>query len=177
MPARYKIHTAKALEVILWLVNERPGMDVYHVVKCAFYADKYHLNEYGRPIAGDLYQAARYGPLGQSVYGLLTNNPLDALALGLNFPVPLTVRPGWQVYADREPNLNRLSESDVEALRHAVERYADMSFNELVELSHSERAYQRAFGGPMRYEDLLDETPDLGQRQSDIVEVSGRARL
>jgi hypothetical protein len=49
MSARYIPDTAKALEVILWLATECPGIDVYHVVKCAYYADKRHLNLYGRP--------------------------------------------------------------------------------------------------------------------------------
>ena len=55
--ARYAVHTAKAVETIVWLANAKPGIDVYHVVKCAFFADKDHLNRFGRPIAGDDYDA------------------------------------------------------------------------------------------------------------------------
>src|ERR1700733_3738119 len=92
MSARYVPDTAKALEVILWLTTTRPGLDMYHVVKCAYYADKRHLNLYGRPIAGDWYEADEYGPLGKCVYGLLRGNPFEMLALGSsNGKIPLTV--------------------------------------------------------------------------------------
>jgi len=156
MAARYATNTAKALEVILWLSNARPGVDIYHVVKCAFYADKYHVDRYGRPIAGDDYVADTYGPLGAVVYGLLRNNPLEILALQGNGTLPFRVVEGnFQVVPDREPNLNRLSGSDVEALSYALENYGDKSFDELFEESHSEPAYIAADGGRMHYEHLL----------------------
>ena len=175
MTARYIPDTAKVLEVILWLTTESPGMDVYHVVKCAYYADKRHLNQYGRPIAGDQYEADEYGPLGQCIYGLLRGRPLEALALELNGgPIPISV--GDQdhvVVPGRDPNLGKLSQSDVEALHWAIENYAHMSFRELLELGHEEEAYQRADGGRMRYEDMLDPAPD---RETKAQELSENAR-
>jgi Protein of unknown function (DUF4065) len=178
MAARYAVSTAKVLEVILWLANERPGMDIYHVVKCAYYADKYHLNNYGRPIAGDSYQAANYGPLGTCLYGLLRGDPMELLALGGNGNLPFTVTsPGAEVTATREPNMRRLSESDVEALRWAVNRYADLSFDELYSMSHREFAYRNAEGGRIRYEDMLDPSPDLEERRKAIAETAPHAAL
>jgi hypothetical protein len=157
MAARYAVNTSKALEIILWLANERPRIDVYHVVKCAFYADKYHLNRYGRPLAGDNYIADTYGPLGKTVYGLLIGDPLEILALDLNDPhLPFRRDRGLWVEADRPPNMKRLSESDVEALRYALTLCGDKTFGELFMESHAEPAYILADGGPIRYEDLLD---------------------
>jgi uncharacterized phage-associated protein len=177
MAARYVPDTAKVLEVILWLATERPGIDVYRVVKCAYYADKRHLNLYGRPIAGDWYEADEYGPLGQCIYGLLRGRPLEALALELNGgPVPLSV--GQQdhvVVAERDPNLAKLSTSDTEALRWAVENYAHLSFRELLELSHEEEAYQKADGGRMRYEDMLDPAPDRDRKALELAENARHA--
>src|SRR5689334_5013714 len=91
MTDRYIPDTSKALEVILWLCEAKPEIDVYHIVKCAFLADKLHLNRYGRPVAGDNYAAATYGPLGAVVYGLLTRQPLEVLALGGNGDIPIEV--------------------------------------------------------------------------------------
>lgn len=171
MAARYVPDTGKVLEVILWLATECPGIDVYRVVKCAYYADKRHLNLYGRPIAGDQYEADEYGPLGQCIYGLLRGKPMEVLALGLNGRVPFTVQDDDHiVIPDRDPNRQKLSQSDQKALAWAVEHYADLSFDELLELSHEEEAYQKADGGRMRYEDMLEPSSDREGRAQELAE-------
>ena len=173
MKARYIPDTAKALEVILWLANARPQIDVYHIVKCAYYADKRHLNLHGRPIAGDWYQADEYGPLGQCVYGLLKGSPLEILALQGNGSLPFNVtKQKYAVIPDREPNNGRLSDSDRESLAWAVANYADLSFEELLELSHEEEAYQKADGGRMAYEDMLDPSRDRDTRASELAQTA-----
>jgi uncharacterized phage-associated protein len=174
--ARYAVHTAKALETIVWLANASPGIDIHHVVKGAFYADKYHLNKYGRPIAGDDYQADAYGPLGQCVYRLLNGDPIEMLALGGNGILPFTIGERWRVTADREANVRLLSESDVEALQHALALVGQRSFGELVEMTHQEKAYIDANGGRMKYEDLLDESdPNRDEKAADLAETARSA--
>jgi uncharacterized phage-associated protein len=175
MAARYIPDTPKVLEVILWLVQARPGIDLYHIVKCAYYADKRHLNRYGRPIAGDSYEADEYGPLGRCIYGVLRGSPIEILALGGNGNLPIAVdRDDYVVTASRGPNTRRLSDSEVEALGWAVENYADLSFDELVELSHREEAYRKAEGGLMHYEDMLDPVPDREERARELAETASR---
>jgi hypothetical protein len=171
MSARYIPDTPKVLEVILWLASARPAMDVYHVVKCAYFADKRHLNLYGRPIAGDWYEADEYGPLGKCIYGLIRGHPLELLALQSNGKPPFSVSDEDHVIIpEREANKARLSQSDIEALSWAVENYADLSFNELLVLSHEEEAYRKADGGRMRYEDMLEPSPDREKRAEDLAQ-------
>ena len=166
MRARYVVDTSKALEVILWLSSECPGIDIYHIVKCAFYADKYHLNKFGRPITGDNYIADTYGPLGKTIYNLIRGEPFEILALGGNGQLPFSVGEQWQITPSRGANQRRLSESDREALRHALKEYAGRSFDELYVESHDDPAYIAANGGSMRYEDFIPE--DDPQRQDKI---------
>jgi hypothetical protein len=178
LTAKYRVRTDKALEVIVWLANRRPHMDIYHAVKCAFYADKYHINEYGRPIAGDHYVADTYGPLGQAVYGLIKGDPFEILALGGNGDLPFKLGQKWRIKATREANTNRLSHSDVEALEWAVNNYADKTFDELVDESHEEAAYIAAIGGTMRYEDLLDPNdPNRDAKARELEEMADSAFL
>jgi hypothetical protein len=176
MSARYAVNTSKALEVILWLATKRPGIDFYHIVKCAFYADKFHVNRHGRPIAGDNYVADTYGPLGRTIYGLLTGSPLEILALNGNGDLPFSIVGRYQVNATRGPNLRRLSESDVEALSHALDACADKSFDELFDESHRERAFIAANGGPIRYEDFFAyDDPDREEKIEDLEETASSA--
>ena len=169
--ARYAVHTQKALEAILFVSNASPGMDVYHVARAVFDAERYHLNKYGRPIAGDDYQADTYGPLGRTVYGLVTNDPIAMLALGTNGPLPFNIMDGWRVAAGRDANVRLLSESDREALAQAVAKVAGHSFGELVTEARADKAYAAANGGPIHYEDMLSgDDPDHAGKAADLKE-------
>jgi hypothetical protein len=171
---RYVPNTSKALEVILWLANREPGIDIYHLVKAAFYADKEHVSAYGRPISGDEYEAKAYGPLPRVIYGLLRHEPLEILALGRNHgPLPFEIGNDFVVKAGREPNLRRLSESDQEALQRGLDIVRDKSFDELVDLTHDDPAYLNAAGGTMDYRDFLSaDDPDRDAKAEDLSEVA-----
>lgn len=160
MRPQYVPHTAKAVEAILWLVERRPGFDIYHIVKAAYFADKYHIAAYGRPICGDIYSAGPYGPLPQVMYGLLKHDPLELLALEGNGDVPFTVGQRFQVIGTRGPNLRKLSKTDVEALEVGFEHVRDRSFNAIYDETHDDPAYIRADGLRMDYRDFIaDEDP------------------
>lgn len=70
----YKISYNKAIEAIVWLSNKQPGIDIYHVVKIIFFADKLHLNKYARPLIGDTYIKMQYGPVPSAIKDLITKN-------------------------------------------------------------------------------------------------------
>ena len=79
---RYRVNYDKAIETIVWLASEKPNIDLYHIVKVLFYADKMHVNKYARPITGDTYISMDYGPVPSGVRDLLTENPwLDPIDL------------------------------------------------------------------------------------------------
>jgi hypothetical protein len=158
---------AKALEVILWLANQCKGIDLYRVAKASFFADKYHIAQFGRPIIGDEYRAAWFGPLPQVIYGLLRHEPMEILALGNKGPLPFKVdESSFCVEPEREPNLDKLSESDIEALRHGLSEIHGKSFHELVEETHRDPAYRNARSGTMDYRDFIPE--DDPQRRKKI---------
>lgn len=146
----------KALEVILWLADQRRGIDLYRVVKASFFADKYHIAQFGRPIVGDVYRAAWFGPLPQVIYGLLRHEPMEILALGNKGPLPFKVDDAsFCVHPEREANMDKLSESDIEALRHGLSEIDGKSFDELVEETHRDPAYRNARSGTMDYRDFI----------------------
>jgi uncharacterized phage-associated protein len=177
-PPRYIPSPEKALETILWLANEWPGIDVYHIVKAAFYADKHHVSEYGRPIVGDQYEAAPFGPLPQVIYGLLRHDPIELLAFETNGALPFDVDSSYRVTAQREANLRRLSESDVEALRRGLGRVRGKTFRELYDETHADPAYQRASGIRMDYREFIDDSdPEKAEKAEYLAEVASIAVL
>ncbi|RUM21509.1 DUF4065 domain-containing protein [Rhizobium phaseoli] len=170
---RYIPNASKAMEVILWIANASPGFDVYQLVKSAFFADKYHLSHYGRPISGDTYQAAPFGPLATVVYNLLRRDPIEMIALKSNGDLPFEVDQRHKVRAAREANGRMLSGTDVEALQFGVDHVKNRTFDDIYRETHDDPAYINAGGGPMDYRDFLDESdPDKVEKTSLIEETA-----
>lgn len=171
---RYVPSVSKALEVILWIASREPGMDVYHVVKTSFFADKYHVTRYGRPICGDSYAAAPWGPLPQVIYNLLRHDPIEMIALESNGDLPFTVDERHCVYAARDANVRRLSKSDIEALDWGINHAKDKSFDELYLETHADPAYANASGVQMDYRDFIAEDDADKQGKREIIEETAR---
>jgi hypothetical protein len=173
---RYIPSVAKALEVILWLADRRKGIDIYHLVKASFAADKYHIAQFGRPIVGDVYRAAWFGPLPQVIYGLLRHDPMETLALGNKGPLPFKVDDTFFVCPEREPNMDKLSDSDIEALTYGLSQVDGKSFDQLLQETHRDPAYRNARSGTMDYRDFIPENDPERQRKIAYMEqVAGIA--
>lgn len=180
MSIRFKTNIHKALEVILWFANQRNGIDFHAILKLLFFAEKLHINQYGRPIVGDSYKALPYGPVGQTTYDLLKLDPLALESLQLDEETPFSVQGGHHVHPKRPPNLARLSESDVEALESVWATYGGRSFKELTDLSHAHPAYRRAQAADRRkmlYEDFLEGDAATEARIADLAAVAPRMRI
>ena len=170
---RYTPHPPKAVEVILWLAHEHKQIDVFRLVKAAFFADKKHVTEHGRPIVGDKYEAATFGPLPKVIYGLLRHQPIEVLAAGTNGVLPFKVTDAFAVLGDREPNLRKLSQSDISALQYGLDQVRGKTFDELVDITHDDPAFINAEGGIMDYRDFLPEDdPDRESKAEDLCEIA-----
>jgi hypothetical protein len=220
MAIKFKLNAPKAVEVIVWFANKRPGVDFHTILKLLFFADIYHLNQWGRPIVGDTYNALPYGPVAQTTYDLLRREPLalellradddwlearridaafesaefvleedlepplvnwatkseaplrkQAIKMGQTLALqsmtfdyewptlPFSVARGFRVWPRREPDLKKLSQSDVEALDQTWQRLSQLNFAALTKKSHDHPAYknaERAGRQIMAYEDFLE---------------------
>jgi len=68
---KYRIDAEKAIETITLLSTLKPGIDLYHMGKIIFYAEKEHINRYARPIIGDKYICGKDGPFPSKVRDLV----------------------------------------------------------------------------------------------------------
>lgn len=135
----------KAVEAIIFLATKKPGIDMYHIAKVFFYADKEHVNNYGRPILGDSYINMPYGPVPSGVRDILTKNSWmlsPKLVDRIDDTLTIADREDYyKVEAKRDPDLSLFSKSDINALLVALEKYGDLSFDQLYTLSHAEKCY------------------------------------
>ena len=180
---QYRKNSKKALEVVLWFANKEPGIDVHRLLKLLFFADKWHLNRYGRPIVGDNYCALQWGPAAMTTYDILERKPGLAEALGIEEgQFPFDVQPGPKrkhVHPLRPANERKLSESDRAALDWAYGTYGHLDFNTLSRLSHDHPAWQKGSKAPgthMQYLDFLEGENLEAERIEELEELAQHLR-
>ncbi len=154
--------------------------------KLLYFADRYHLFRYGRPVTGDRYVAMNLGPVPEDAFNLIGRmeepaevadpertkalEHLDVYRGFLNryrYPV---------LRARRQPDMSVFSDSEVEALDAVVKEYGPQKAKALVDLTHTHRAYKRADAGrapgsstSLPYEYFFEDAPD------DVKAVQGLA--
>ncbi len=140
----YNISFDKLTEVIVWLAKMSPSIDIYHVAKVLFYADKMHINRYGRPITGDTYVKMDYGPVPSGAYDLIKENRWLSPKHLKQIKDSLLIDKSDQhlrLQALREPDMTYFSRSDLKCLEESLSEYACKSFDELYTITHSEKCY------------------------------------
>lgn len=143
---RFRVSYDKAIESIIWLSHRKPNIDIYHIVKVLFFADKEHLNKYGRPILGDTYIHMDNGPVPSAIRDIVTKSVFLSPNHLQNIQDSLTVEPKENHYktcAKRQPNLDYFSQSDIECLESSLEKYGNLSFDALYQLTHKEKCYSQ----------------------------------
>lgn len=119
----------KTLEAALYICNKLGKVGKHQLNKLFYFADKYHLQRYGRTITGDEYKKLKYGPVANTTY--------QHIGFSSFIHDTFTIK-GNYITGKREPNIDELSDSDLEALQFSIEEYGDLSFSELVHESHDE---------------------------------------
>jgi len=165
---RYKLDKTKMLEGIIWLANRMPGITQYQIAKMFFFADRMHLNNYGRPIFGDVYCAMENGPVPSATYDAIKQDLLgDSISVN-------TVGAKKKLTALRPADLDEFSDTDIKVLEAVFEEKRTKSFGQLKEETHKDYAWisawdkaqkQKTGAYPMDYEDLI-----VGEDRDEIIE-------
>ena len=111
----FQFNQTKAVETVLYLAQKVSDSDIYGICKLLYLVDKTSLEKYGRFIFGESYFAMKEGPTPSNVYDLL-KQAAQAPVYGLKVE-------GNQVIPLRNPDLDYLSESDIECLDQIISVY------------------------------------------------------
>ncbi|MCK5687258.1 SocA family protein [bacterium] len=140
----FPINIDKLIETIVYIANNVKHKTFLHIFKVFYFADKDHLERYGRFICGDHYVAMKFGPVPSLVYDVLKYARGDSTF----FAPPtekaqviskaITVRGKFVVKAMRKANESEFSQSDLECLNSAISKFGKIPFEELSELSHDQ---------------------------------------
>jgi hypothetical protein len=162
---RFRFNAEKAYQAILWMLGESATLDLHTILKACYFADKSHLNEFGRPVFGATYRAMKYGPVPLEIYEMLKSEPIWLCEAERDeFPWQVRGRGRIELSGDRHaPNRVALSQSDMDHLRAAFDRARSMTFNERTRETHG-RDWQRAYLGLMDYADMIEDGPDRDEK-------------
>ena len=167
MSISFEMNEDKAIEALVWLAGKQRGITPFYVSKVLYFADKEHLNCYGRPILGDTYFKMEFGPVPSKIYDLIKKSCKNKNILK-KFTDAVDVRGGFgHLHPRREPNMEMFSRTDIECLTNALKKYGRRKFGNLSDISHDEPAWKNApENGAMDYEDMIDKSP----KQKEIIQ-------
>jgi uncharacterized phage-associated protein len=135
-------------------------------LKLVYFADRYHLRRFGRPITGDEYLAMPYGPVASGAKDLIEMDDFlsdEERAYGAQYLAPVD---RYTYRSTTDVAEKALSESDGIALAWAWEKFGSMERFALAEFTHLYPEWKRHAsaleGGretrvPMCYRDFLDD--------------------
>lgn len=158
----------KATQALNFFARQASGrINKLKSLKLVFFADRYHLRLYGRPITNDRYLAMKYGPVASSCKDLAEMSEFlgeDERSYAERFLSP----EGHDYISREEIDRSEFSESDLEALEFAWREYGRADGFRLADATHMFPEWKRHEARlsspcesrvPMHYPDFIENPP------------------
>ena len=142
--ARFDFDTQKAIHTTLYILSKLGGEADYHkIFKILYFAEQKHLVKYGRPVTSDEYQAMQFGPVPSFIYDIFKavergSAPFFEAKEYQNYFKVSRYGNAPFVIALIKPDLDQLSESEIEVLDSSISENKDLTFKQLVDKSHDD---------------------------------------
>jgi len=120
------------LEYLLGLMGGRYNQMA--LLKLAFFADRYHVRSFARPVSLDLYYALKLGPI--------PSNLRDIIETEKFYSERLLIRDDYQVeLKSSDMDRDQFSKFDIEAMQFAVDKFAQIGERDEFFLANLTHAY------------------------------------
>jgi uncharacterized phage-associated protein len=145
---RFSFDEDKLTSVLTFFASRMDDLDALKSAKLLYFADKRHLLRYGRPILGDNYFGMDHGPVPERAYdqikaALNRNHSVIPAHFAQYLTVDISAKyPRFKAKA--APDMDVLSDSDVEVLEEIVSEYGHLSSWALRDLTHKEPEVQES---------------------------------
>ena len=157
MPIHFQFDIDKFIACAAFFASAQlSNLDKLKISKLLYFADKYHLLKYGKPIIGDNYFHLDYGPVPSKALDIMNEvvckDNVSRIGEGFSnkdkFNQFLKVRrPFFHSYPVfeliKEPDLDYLSESEMEALNETIKKYGKLTGGNLIDETHKDAAWLR----------------------------------
>lgn len=157
MAIRFQFDERKGIEALTYIAAKWAGVTIFYASKVLFFAEKKHLNEYGRPIVADTFIAMPNGPVPTTLYDFIKGN-LGQSGDPDGFRAAIDTSNHPRIVAKRGFNGDLLSQTDIECLDAAIAYCKTKGFGHLSQLTHQERSWAEAqANAAMDYELFIDD--------------------
>lgn len=143
------INKLKLIQALAYIASRSVCTDIYHMVKILYFADKSHMQTYGRFICGSTYARMGLGPVPSEAYDILkylsgkpesyfvsTNREIAVLA---RESISAEERDGYPCFRLLgNLDMEVFSKSDLKCLNAAIEEIGPLTFEQLKEKSHDQ---------------------------------------
>ena len=165
MSLKFTFNEDKALSALCFVASVKSGLSPLFVSKVFFFAEKEHINLYGRPTLGDTFIAMPRGPVPSTIKNYIDEKwSWVGKPVGFDDAILLTwVSNLKTLELGKNPTTeDLLSETDKECLLAAITFCKDKTAKELSDITHFEKSWLNApENRPMDYEDFIeDENPN-----------------
>lgn len=127
----------KTIQAMLYVSTSLSRRDFHTIFKILYFADRDHLQKWGRPITGDTYIAMEAGPVPSRAYDIVKAVRGDSYFKDQEGLSDYFQIESWMyVIPKKEADLSKLSRTDVDSLNLAITQYGDLSYDEIKEKSH-----------------------------------------
>ena len=147
---------------MIYLAQHINGLTRFQVCKLFYFADLEHMQKYGRFITDDNYVAMTNDPVPSQTYDLIKD-----MAKSNSDDSPLLVK-SRTITANRQPDMDEFSDSDIECLDYAIHEHGHKPFGTLREDSHDlawEKATHKSSSNAsqMTLENIVDTLPNANE--------------
>jgi uncharacterized phage-associated protein len=159
----------KATQALNFLARQAGGsVNKMKALKLVYFADRYHLRRFGRPVTGDEYLAMNYGPVASGTKDLAEMSDFLGEAEGSYAKAFLRPLDRYTYCSEQPVEEKAFSQSDREALAWAWEKFGTMDEFTLAETTHAYPEWKRheaslaaklTSRAPMNYRDFLSDPP------------------
>jgi len=156
---RFTVDAKKVVNTILFFAGRCSDPTKMKISKLMFYADKLHLNRYGRPVTGDSYIKMRFGPVPSMALNLMRQQAYYETASEL-FDHSVSVK-GNNIIPLVDFDRGTFSRSDIDVLEEVLATHGAKSAAILSDESHNESAWcNAAMNRKIDFEQFFDSDKD-----------------
>lgn len=142
--SEYDIQKLRA--VLLYLLNKTGPIDIFHLFKILYFADREHMAKYGRRIMTDNFCAMENGPVPTILYDIIKSKTKKRFLHSYNNKYndisdsfePAKDDASYFINSDLIADASYLSTSDKECLDRSFDENINLSFSELKHKSHDD---------------------------------------
>jgi uncharacterized phage-associated protein len=158
----HSLHTEfnerKTVHAVLFITSNLKRKDFHKIFKILYFSDRDHLATYGRTITGDNYVAMVDGPVPTKLYDIFKSVRGDGYFKDEGkFSRFFSVENWDLIQSNQQADMKVLSKTDVKFLSENIEKYGELSWDEIREKSHDYAWNNTALNRTITFENIITE--------------------